>query len=200
MKTTAPVPFPQKSFSSERGAALITTLYVTVLLMLTGAALLVSTTMSATNTVDSKSEVQAYYAAEAGLPQTLNVLRGNQAPNPLFATNPSGDIADENKISFRRALNLATSNSSGDTSTSARLSHWLTYSSGRVLLPGNTSSFSTTLTDPDNTALVTFSASGYFTNDGVGIVSHQFGSGGNKMTLAYASQATATINLTGTST
>jgi hypothetical protein len=198
MKTTAPVPFAQKSFSSERGAALITSLYVTVLLMLTGAALLVSTTMSATNTVDSKSEIQAYYAAEAGLQQTLNVLRGNVAPNPVFVTDPSGSIADENKISFRRALNLATSNSSGDASTSARLSHWLTYSTDRVLLPGNNSGFSTTLSDPDNTALVTFSVSGTFTSNGTG--SKIFGAGGQRMTINYTGQAATTINLTGNST
>ena len=198
MKITAPIPSAHKSLSSERGAALITSLYVTVLLMLSGAALLVSTTMSATNTVDSKSEMQAYYAAEAGLQQTLNVLRGNVAPNPVFAPDPSGGIAEENKINFRRALNLLTSNSSGDTSTTPRLSHWLTYNSGRVLLPGNNSGFSTTLTDPDNTALVTFSVSGTFTN--YGSPSHPFQSGGNKMTIGYTAQATTTINLTGTST
>src|ERR1051326_5810225 len=137
MRTTAPEPSAHKSLSSERGAALITSLYVTVLLMLTGAALLVSTTMSATNTVDSKSEIQAYYAAESGLQQTLNVLRGNVAPNPVFATDPTGGIADENKISFRRAINVVTWKTSNDTSTNPRLSHWLTYSSDRVLLPGN---------------------------------------------------------------
>jgi hypothetical protein len=200
MKKTAAMPSAHKGFSSERGAALITSLYVTVLLMLTGAALLVSTTMSATNTVDSKSEIQAYYAAEAGLQQTLNVLRGNVAPNPVFASNPSGGIADENKISFRRALNLVTSNSAGDTSSTPRLSHWLTYNSDRVLLPGNNSGFSTALTDPDNTALVTFSVSGYFTNYGTGITSHQFGSGGNRMTIGYTAPATTTINLVGNST
>jgi hypothetical protein len=166
--------------------------------MLSGAALLVSTTMSATNTVDSKAEIQAYYAAEAGLQQTLNVLRGNVAPNPVFASDPSGGIANENKISFRRALNLATSNASGDTSTTPRLSHWLTYNSGRVLLPGNNSGFSTALSDPDNTSLVTFSVSGTFTN--YGSPSHPFQSGGNKMTIGYTGQATTTINLTGTST
>jgi len=198
MKTTAPVPSAQKSLSSERGAALITSLYVTVLLMLTGGALLVSTTMSATNTVDSKSEIQAYYAAEAGLQQTLNVLRGNVAPNPVFATDPPGGIADANKISFRRALNLLVSNSSGDTSTNARLSHWMTYSSDRVMLPGNGGGFSTALTDPDNTALVTFSTSGTFTN--YGTTSHQFGSGNTKITLTYVGQATTTINTSGTST
>lgn len=197
MRTTTSVHSAQKNFSSERGAALVTCLYVTVLLMLTGAALLVSTTMSATNTVDSKSEMQAYYAAEAGLQQTLNVLRGNVAPNPLFAADPAGGIADENKISFRRAVNPLISNYSGDTSSSARLSHWFTYNSNRVPLPNN-SAFSTTLTDPDNTALVTFSTSGTFTNYGSN--THQFGGGSTRMTITYVAQTAATINTSGTST
>ncbi len=103
---------------SERGAALVTTLMVSMLLLTAGAALILSTSMSATNSVDSSAEIQAYYAAECGLQEALNVLRGNVAtPSFTFAT----------------ADNTSSGNKAGDTSTYSRLSNWLPY--------GNTSAY-----------------------------------------------------------
>ena len=40
------------------------------------------TAMTGTNAVDSTAEMQAYYAAEAGVAQTLRILKGNEPSNP----------------------------------------------------------------------------------------------------------------------
>src|SRR6267142_2845216 len=115
---------------SERGAALITTLLISTLLLTAGGTLILTTAMSATNTVDAAAEMQAYYGAEAGLQATLNVMRGNVLPNPLFVANPVGDVAPENRIDFTKALDPAKSNLAGDPTTSGfpkRLSRWLSY-------------------------------------------------------------------------
>src|SRR6201986_1660838 len=105
---------------SERGAALITVVLMSMLLLMAGGALIAVSSNSAVNALDATSESQAYYAAEAGTQAVMGVLRGNAAPTPLFnatATDPA------NKITFRRAITLATSNSQSATYAKARLSH-----------------------------------------------------------------------------
>src|SRR6266446_996884 len=104
--------------SNERGAALITTLMIATLVLAAGGALILSTNMSATTAVDSTAEMQAYYGAEAGLQQALNVLRGNVA---------SHNVAGTPKMTFRNAVTLDKSNRAGDQATATRLSGWLVY-------------------------------------------------------------------------
>lgn len=151
----------------ERGAALVTTLLISALLLTAGGMLILTTAMSGTNTVDAAAEMQAYYGAEAGLQATLNVLRGSVMPNPLFAPNPPGDVADQNLINFRKALTNNTSNLASDPTTAGfqpRLSRWLTYNytpaglgyADRVALtqgytPMIGVAYSVTVSDPDNT-------------------------------------------------
>src|SRR5437667_7221573 len=103
---------PPSARANERGAALITVLLFSVLLLAAGGALIMTTALSATNAGDATAETQAYYAAEAGMQATLAVLRGNVAPNPLFDT--SSATAPANKISFRKAVTLSSSNVSSD--------------------------------------------------------------------------------------
>ena len=82
---------------NEHGAALISTLLISTLLMIVGGALILTTSMSAVLAVDSTAELQAYYSAEAGANAALNVLRGNVDSNPTgtratfrnAATNPT---------------------------------------------------------------------------------------------------------------
>jgi len=189
----------------ERGAALITVLLVSVPLLMAGGALIMITAMSATNTTDAAAETKAYYAAEAGAQQVLGVLRGNSAPNPVFASDPMGGVAPENMIDFRKAINTSTSNYSGDTSGS-RLSRWLGYDSNyadRVSLtpnysPVNGLAFNVLLSDPDNSQIVTFSTSGGFPNYGMA-TTHQFGSGNPRATLTYQAQAATSITNSGAS-
>ncbi len=193
--------------ADERGAALITMLLISLLLLTAGGALIMTTSMSATNTVDSAAEIQAYYAAEAGTQAVLNVLRGNAAPNPVFATDPVGGVANENKISFRKAVTASTSNMEGDIAAPS-LSRWMTYNTSydpaRVTLsagytPVNGMAFNAALHDPDNSAVVTFSTSGVFTNH-PSDNQPQFVSGNSRMTLRYDPQASTTITNSGAST
>ena len=115
---------------SERGAALITTLLISMLLLAAGGMLLLTTASTGISTFDSSAETQAYYGAEAGIQATLNVLRGNVSPTPLFVPNPAGTVAPENRIDFRKALTPATSNRATDPISPGfrgRLSRWLPY-------------------------------------------------------------------------
>lgn len=163
---------PQKKSSikhsrhGERGAALITTLLISALLLTAGGMLILTTSMTGTNTIDAAAESQAYYGAEAGLQVTLNVLRGRVMPNPLFVPNPTGGVANQNKISFAKAVAPATSNLATDPVTAGflpRLSRWLSYNytppggafADRVTISQNYNpisgiAYSVVVSDPDN--------------------------------------------------
>ena len=203
MKTISTSNLSKLDRHDERGAALVMTLFVSILLLTAGGALIMTTMMSATSAMDTASEAQAYYAAESGLQATLNVLRGNVAPNPLF--NTSSQTAPENMINFRKAVTQSTSNLSGD-ANAARLSRWLSYDStytDRVAIqpnyaPINSSAFNTNISDPDNAAVVTFSTSGVFSNSSATKVFPNIN--GNKLTLTYQPQASTSINTSGNST
>ena len=99
---------PSGARKDERGAALITVLLISMLLFAAGGALIMTTSLSATNAVDASAETKAYHAAEAGIQATLAILRGNVAPNPLFDTSSSTAYA--NHITFRKAVTLSSSN------------------------------------------------------------------------------------------
>jgi hypothetical protein len=150
--------------TGERGAALVSTLLIAALLLAAGGMLILTTSMTGTNTIDAATEMQAYYAAEAGLQATLNVLRGGTQPNPLFVANPVGSVAPQNIIDFRKALTRNTSNLATDpNSADIRLSRWLTYNytspngtyPDRVAIspgyPLNGGAYSIQLDDPDDT-------------------------------------------------
>jgi hypothetical protein len=141
---------------SERGSALLTVLFVSTLLLAAGGALILVSSNASRTAIDSTAEMQAYYSAEAGLENSLNVLRGNIAPN---ASMPAGT-----QINFRNAVTLSTSNLSTDTSSRFRLSGWLNYNyapSGvtnpdRITLTASYTpltglAYSVDVSDPDNT-------------------------------------------------
>lgn len=148
-----------KELASERGAALLTMLLVSILLLSAGLALVTATSVSTTSTIDTTAEMQAYAGAEAGLEATLNVLRGNIAPDASLGTT---------RMNFRTAADPATSNKTDDPwteggSATARLSGWLNYSyqnpdvenDWRVPLtdayaPSTGIAFRVTITDPDD--------------------------------------------------
>src|SRR5215217_360189 len=66
----------------ERGAALITAVLLSLLLLAAGGILILTSTMTGITARDSTAEMQAYYAAEAGVARTLEVLRGNVESSP----------------------------------------------------------------------------------------------------------------------
>ncbi|HEV8588598.1 MAG TPA: pilus assembly PilX N-terminal domain-containing protein [Pyrinomonadaceae bacterium] len=147
-----------KRVKQQRGAALITVLMISTLLLATGGALVLVTGLSTRTAIDQTAEMQAYYSAETGLQDTLNALRGN--------VNPQSSMPLNSKISFRNAVTLLTSNRPGDPSTTPRLSGWLNYNyssdggaADRVALtpnysPMNGLAYSVEVSDPDNTPII----------------------------------------------
>src|SRR5688572_8202701 len=139
---------------SQRGAALITVLMMSTLMLATGGALVLVTGLSSRTAIDATAEMQAYYSAEAGVQDTLNILRGNVNPQPGMPAN--------SKIDFRSAVTPSASNRPNDNSGLRRLSGWLNYSyagangDDRVPLTANYSplnglAYSVDVSDPDST-------------------------------------------------
>lgn len=131
--------------NGERGAALITCILISTMLLAIAGTVILTSGMSATTAIDSTAEMQAYYGAESGLEATLNVLRGNVAPDASLPVNT--------KIGFRNALQLDTSNHADDREpgTDRKLSGWLSYGdNGRVTPAGADFSYRVALTDPDD--------------------------------------------------
>lgn len=111
---------------SERGGALVVTILMATLLLAAGGTLILTTTLTGTNAVDSTAEMQAYYAAEAGVSQALNVLRGN------VDSNPTGMRA-----SFRNVV--------------SSFNRWTATSGANVAVAGGNLSFRvTSIIDPDD--------------------------------------------------
>jgi hypothetical protein len=183
----------QTNREGERGAALITAILISFLVFTLAAALLLTTNTSTTNAISSTDEAQAYYAAEAGLQQALNVLRGNVAPNPNDGT----------KMNFRNAINVGTSNN--PSSGIPKLSRWLNYnypSTGtpdRVTLsppPYTVASglaYSITgISDPDDSLHVVYFTSGAF-NGGTPTTSVSTVSVGSGISLTFTPQTSTDI-------
>ena len=129
---------------TERGAALLTCLLISTMLLGIAGMVILTTGMSATTAVDSTAELQAYYGAESGLEATLNVLRGNVAPR---AGLPAGT-----RIGFRSAVQLNRANLPSDSSTVSRLSGWLPYDNtfNRITPAGTGFAYSIQVSDPDD--------------------------------------------------
>ena len=81
MRSQTTTTFPDGR-ANEKGAALITTVLLSFLLLAAGGTLIMVTTMAGITARDSTAEMQAYYAAEAGIARNLEVLRGNLDSNP----------------------------------------------------------------------------------------------------------------------
>src|ERR1051325_5435766 len=81
MRSQKPSPFYERR-AGERGAALITAVLLSLLLLAAGGILILTSTMTGVTARDSTAEMQAYYAAEAGIARTLEVLRGNVQSSP----------------------------------------------------------------------------------------------------------------------
>lgn len=94
-----------ESRGSERGAALVTAILLSLLLLAAGGTLILTATMTGITARDSTAEMQAYYAAEAGVARTLQVIRGN------VESNPSGTRATFHNILCTPTLWTATSGS-----------------------------------------------------------------------------------------
>jgi hypothetical protein len=125
--------------SDERGAALISVLLISALLLSAGGVLLLTTSMSATNAIDATAEMQAYYAAEAGLQRALNVMRSKDIP---AGTMPAGKTS----LTFR------------DIVLNPTLANWLPFNGqtigGVQTTVVGSNAFSVSITDPDDQGAV----------------------------------------------
>jgi hypothetical protein len=119
---------------NERGAALITTLLVATMLLIVGGALILTTNMAAVRAVDSTSELQAYYSAEAGVNSAINVLRRNVQSNPANTA-----------ATFRNVVNSPTLNTWLNYDTTINGTSAVSLSNSPVM------GYSIALSDPDNT-------------------------------------------------
>lgn len=196
-----------KNRESERGAALVTVLMVSFLLMVAGTALILAASMNTANVTDSVAEQQAYYAAESGIQSALNVLRNDRdstsdvKPNPLVDTNKS-ENDPANVIDYRKATQISVSNNPNDNSTFARLSRWLDYNTAgsptRVSVGTNTGqAFSLNVIDPDNTSgNISYLISAYKINGVAAPFHYPSAASLNKFIITYtAPTAAQTTNL-----
>lgn len=124
--------------AGEKGAALITAVLLSMLLLAAGGTLVLTATMTGITARDSTVEMQAYYAAEAGIARTLEVIRGN------INSNPSGTHASFHNIVCTRTLWTATSGNSVN-----------------VASDGSTTFQVTSVVDPDNTDNLACSKASY---------------------------------------
>ena len=176
----------------ERGAALVTALLISLLMLAAGGALIYTTGMSATNAIDATAEAQAYYAAEAGLHSAVTVLRGNVQALPELNLAAGTKIRND----LRVANQLSTSNLTDDEATEARLSGWLPYdgtsTSARVPLDDNgQTGFQVTLSDPNDANRATLTANASYAPKTLVITSTGYGPKGavKRMQLLYSRQA-----------
>jgi hypothetical protein len=178
--------------AGERGAALITMLLVSVLLLGAGGALIMTTMMSANNSIGSTAEMQAFYVAESGMQSALNVLRGN--------TRPLVNATD--RISFRTAVIPSISN--GGNAGTLRLAGWLPYNNPAdptslvpVPIGSITGGYRVTVENMDpNSHIVQFQTSATIDGSAAGTPSQKtFGSilALNQTTIRYAGQPSTTL-------
>ncbi|HEU4710133.1 MAG TPA: hypothetical protein VFS76_01140 [Pyrinomonadaceae bacterium] len=176
----------------ERGAALVTMLLVTVLLLGAGGALIMTTAMSANNSIGSTAEMQAFYVAESGMQSALNVLRGNTKPL----------VTATDRMSFRTAVIPEISNGP-DNNGNLRLAGWLPYNNRLdpnslvpVTLGAVTGGYRVTIENLDpESHIVEFETSGSITgSDSATPYQRTFGSGATEVTIRYAAQAATTLS------
>lgn len=177
----------------ERGAALVTMLLTTVLLLGAGGALIMTTAMSANNSVGSTAEMQAFYVAEAGMQNALNVLRGNSQPL----------VTATDRMSFRAAVVPSVSNGPGNNG-SLRLAGWLPYNDRfdsaslvPITLGTVVGGYRVTVENLDpNSHIVEFSTSGSINGSNAATPSQRtFGTVGgiDEVTIRFNGQATTTL-------
>jgi Tfp pilus assembly protein PilX len=170
-----------KDVRGERGAALVTVLFISLLVLTLASALILTTGMSATNAISATDEVQAYYAAEAGMQAALNVLRGNIAPTINFK-----NAAADPKLSQWLIKNYPTTT----TADRITLSPDYSYSKGMAYAI-------TEIKDPENSTKVIYSTAGSFTGS-VSTSPTSLSLGGG-VSLTFTPQSSTDITASGVS-
>jgi len=137
----------RKTDINQRGAAIVTVILVSVLLLTASVAMLTAVGANSRNTTDVLSETKAYYAAETGLQATINKLRNDSTATYTAA------VADPD-MSTWLPYNWPTSG----TATRAVIGQ-----SAGTYTPNSGAAYSIVVDDPDNTQVSsTFSTSTTF--------------------------------------
>jgi hypothetical protein len=205
MRIKPKVKTTRRARAHERGAALLMMLLISMLLLAAGGTLIMTSAVSGTNANDATAEKQAYYAAEAGLQETMNAMRGNLAHDAAVANGTQMSLRTAIMPNLSNGVGRSPNNNPCITDTPAapspcRLQGWLPYNAnGLVPIDANTA-FRSTVYDPDQSNMVTYSTSGQF-NGLVGIPGSiisptqlQLGVGPDLITITYLPKASTTIN------
>ncbi len=193
MKVEKTIQKASKRKKSEKGAAMVMVLLISSLMLTASIGLLLETSLNSANVTDAVAEQQAYNAAESGVQSALNVLRGN--------SKYQKDTGD--KIDFRKAVKISTSNVAGDTNTEARLSRWIDYDNtykDRVPFgstnynPRTGYAYGLTIVDPENLGnVITFNTSGSFNT---AVLVYEEGIGTNYIKIEYLPRSSTTVDAT----
>lgn len=133
--------------TDQRGAALVTVIMISVLLLTASIALLSSVGANSRNSTDVLSETKAYYAAESGLQATINYLRNT--PNMNYSTALDQQTAGTLPVSGPNAVG-------GETTYTIQITDpdnagtSTTYTSGGVFAVTASGPWETTKYFPDN--------------------------------------------------
>jgi Tfp pilus assembly protein PilX len=114
--------------ANQEGSALVIVMFSLLIMSTIGLSLAFSIEKDVNSSSNELLANQAYYAAEAGLEDALDVIRGNRCPRDS-SDNCASTASARNHINLTIAATATSSNISGDTVTYPRLSRWLTYSS-----------------------------------------------------------------------
>src|SRR5439155_21933570 len=109
----------------EQGLALVIAMFALVIMSVIGLSIALTAGLEVRSSRNELLANQAFYAAEAGLQDALNVVRGQRCPIGAASCDPT---LASNQVSFSVVSTIATSNAANDTATVPRLSRWLTYS------------------------------------------------------------------------
>ncbi len=170
---------------NQSGAALVTVILISFMLLTACVAVLTAVGANSRNTSDVLSETKAYYAAETGIQASINVLRNYD--------EDAGATFDP--VTYTEAL-------SGNQDLAAWISYNYTASDpDRVTVgpgsydPNTGTAYSVKVSDPDNSSVsTTFRTAGAFqpaTGD-VFVASRTFGTGADTLTVTFSGITTAT--------
>ncbi len=112
----------------QQGSALVIVMFSLLIISTIGLSLAFSIEKDVNSSSNELLANQAYYAAESGLEDALDIIRGNRCPSDS-TDNCANPALNRNQINLLIAATPSSSNKSTDAVTYARLSRWLTYSS-----------------------------------------------------------------------
>jgi Tfp pilus assembly protein PilX len=164
-----------ESRTGQRGAALVTVIMVSLLLITASVAMLTAVGANSRNTTDVLSETKAYYAAESGLQATVDAFRNNTATYDAGVSDP--DLSDFLTYDYTASNPDRVTIGPG------------TYN------PNTGTAYSIIVSDPDNTAAsTTFTTLGGFApaTGTAYVTSRTYGTSPNTTTISYTGISTPT--------